>query len=106
MYEPYNAITGKPYQGSNILKLSIAAQNLGTDDPRWMTFLQAKEKGWKVVKGAKSTAITAVRTFKMTSTTDENTDSEDINIKVSARRYAVFNAVQIEGIPPIEAEKI
>ena len=48
-YQPINAITRKPYNGGNIDTLEAAAERLhGLNDPRWMTFLQAKTLGLKV----------------------------------------------------------
>ena len=50
---PQNAITGKPYRGVNHLLLSM----LPFSDNRYCTFIQAKEKGWKIRKGAKGIQI-------------------------------------------------
>lgn len=48
-YKPFNAITGKPYNGGNISVLTSAAKSLNQlGDPRWLTFLQAKELGTHV----------------------------------------------------------
>ena len=38
---PHNAITGKPYRGANVMMLAMR----GFEDPRWMTYNQAKAAG-------------------------------------------------------------
>ena len=48
---PYNAVSGRRYKGVNTLRLSMLADERGYTDPRWCTFQQAKERGWKVRKG-------------------------------------------------------
>lgn len=47
---PKNAITNKEYRGVNYLLLSMMPYS----DNRWCSFLQAKDKGWKIKKGAKA----------------------------------------------------
>ena len=94
MYTPFNAITGKEYQGGNIETLTTAAKELGTTDPRWMTFLQAQEHGWKVIKGAKGAKIAVVKEFK--DSLDEN--DEERKTRRFVKHYFVFNATQIHGI--------
>ena len=87
MYQPFNAVTGKPYEGKNVLILSEAAIKLETTDARWMTYLQAKSQGWQVRKGSKGTTIKVVRELP-----------QDGDAKTIVRRYKVFNATQVEGI--------
>lgn len=48
---PFNGASNRPYHGGNRLWLRIVAQDRGYSDPRWMTFNQAREKGWMVAKG-------------------------------------------------------
>ena len=58
MYTPYNAITGECYNGSNIIALSKSANKMKClNDPRWLTFLQAKQLGLRVKKGEHGTKI-------------------------------------------------
>jgi antirestriction protein ArdC len=54
--EEYNAKTGIEYKGINQLMLSLNNPT-GGEDPRWMTFKQAQEEGYKVKKGAKGVQI-------------------------------------------------
>lgn len=48
---PVNAINNRRYKGVNKFWLAITAMSRGTDDPRWCTFKQIQDKGWKLNKG-------------------------------------------------------
>jgi len=98
---PYNPTTDKAYRGANSMWLSFQ----GYSDPRWMTYKQAEAAGWQVRKGQKSSSIEYWK-FR-----DEqsHTDSDGITTTVSAElerprvfHANVFNARQIDGIPPLE----
>jgi antirestriction protein ArdC len=45
----------------NFLIVGIGLLAFQTSDPRWCSFLQAKEKGWTVKKGSKATTISSRR---------------------------------------------
>lgn len=110
---PMNAATGKLYRGVNALNLSFIADDQGYTDPRWCTFQQAKEKGWKIRKGEHASPVEywayydreqkkllpwpeAQRIIR-----DEPERAEK-DLLLSCRLSLVFNAAQIEGIPPLE----
>ena len=112
-YTPINAVTRKKYSGKNIDTLTLAACSLhGLNDPRWMTFLQAQELGYKVKKGAKGTQI-----FFGGVVEDTRPDAKAVilsqflapapgeakPIRRVVKRFTVFHASQIEGIPPYKA---
>ncbi len=100
---PFNPTTGKPYRGGNVLALTIAAIRKGYDDPRWMTYRQAAEKGWQVRKGEKASNIEFWEAGR--GQEDENeSDADKPRSRLIHRVYAVFNAQQIDGIPPIRVE--
>lgn len=108
-FAPHNATTEKAYRGGNKLKLMITADQRGYDDPRWVTFNQAKEKGWQVKKGSKSVALEKWIFSKKE--IDKITKIETI-VKLKnpiVNYFRVFNANDIEGIPEqiqeIELEK-
>lgn len=106
---PYNPTTDKKYRGMNSIWLSMQ----GFADPRWMTFKQAQANDWSVMKGAKGSVITYVKTFDQAVVKDENGKPKidqngekqkkliqlDRPIITSA---VVFNAEQIKGIPKLE----
>ena len=105
---PYNATTGKRYKGINIFSLAMADR----DDPRWMTFKQASEKGWQVRKGEKASLIQYVKLHQLVPKKDEQgkpiLDEKGKPVKVQVRLDRpiittawVFNAEQINGIEPL-----
>ena len=94
---PYNAISKENYRGINNLYLSTRNHS----DPRYMTFKQAADKGFKVKKGSKS--------YKVEKWTFFSGDKEGNGTKevtgVSVRYFNVFNAEQIDGIPELNADE-
>ena len=103
MYSPYNAITGNMYQGeANIIALTDKAIDLKTTDPRWLTFLQAQEHGYKVKKGAKGTRICYASKAELKATETPNGELELSNRpRRIFKHFIVFNATQVEGIPEL-----
>lgn len=110
---PYNSVTEKPYTGKNNLILNVMGDDKGYTDPRWMTYNQAKEKGWQVNKGEKSVPLKYV--YQVDKTTGKPVDKEMLkklspqdrmdyqrNLRTVIKDFNVFNAQQISGIPPLE----
>jgi antirestriction protein ArdC len=98
---PTNATTGKAYRGGNVLNLMIEGMNRGYDDPRWCTYKQATEKGWQVRKGEKGSGIEFWEVKPGRAGPDDE-DAENPRSRLIHRTYAVFNAQQIDGIPPLQ----
>ena len=102
---PVNAATNKPYKGINNIGLSLKTMNNPelAGDPRWCTFNQAKEKGWKVKAG--SHAMGRVEFWQweqMVTKKDEQGNEVKVTERMDTPRvamYPVFHASQIEGIP-------
>lgn len=110
--KPFNAITGKPYSGMNVLNLMLTFK----PDPRWLTFNQASEAGCSVKKGAKGVPIELYKTIdKRTGkdadfaaikeeikdmTFEERQAFKKENLQTFARSYYVFNASDVAGIEP------
>ena len=105
---PYNATTGNRYKGINIFSLLMADR----EDPRWMTFKQASEKGLQVRKGEKASLIQYVKLHQLVPKKDEQgkpiLDEKGKPVKVQVRLDRpiittawVFNAEQINGIEPL-----
>jgi antirestriction protein ArdC len=126
---PANAVSDKPYHGNNIMYLMIAGMNAGYSDPRWVTYKQAQEKGWQVKKGERGTKIEYYSKYDPTKTKkgEEQLDERVRDLEASGvppeeiqealenydgykkgfiKHYVVFNAEQIEGIPPREIEPV
>lgn len=85
MQIPYNIVSGLEYQGFNINELLAR----GYTSPEWGTFLQWREKGFKVKKGEHGAHI---RTFVQV-TPKKKGDSD-----MAPRHYVVFNQEQVEEI--------
>lgn len=112
---PTNAATGKVYRGVNALSLSGWAQELGYSDPRWCTYRQAQDKGWQVRKGAKGCKVEYWAYYdtlqgKLLSWPEavrlcRQDRAYQVNLLLRCRTSTVFNAAQIEGIPPLESNQ-
>lgn len=85
----------------------------GYDDPRWMTYKQASDNGWQVRRGEKGTQIEYWEVRQASDKTqpsrpDGGGDGSTANgnaadaekSRLIHRVYTVFNAQQIERIPP------
>lgn len=105
---PHNESTGKPYRGGNLLNLMLA----GYSDPRWLTYNQAKERGYQVKKGEKGALIQTfrlhqekqLRDLKGNLVRDERGSPVIEQIKLTRpiiRNFVVFNAQQITGLLPL-----
>jgi antirestriction protein ArdC len=121
---PMNPTSGRTYRGGNAVHLMATALQKGYQDPRWMTYKQAADRGWQVRRGEKGAQIEfwEVKPGKDTSGEAPTNNSDntrpgrsvnDERARLIHRVYTVFNATQIEGIPayvpkqhtPFEAEQ-
>jgi len=118
VYKPCDAISYKAYCGTTLLFLLMAQQHIGYTDPRWLTFKQASEKGWRVKDGAKGIPIffwnccdkatNQVMTGSLINDLRAQGLSDDEireRRKLVQRYLRVFNAEQIDGIPELESEE-
>ena len=104
---PFNVVSGRAYHGINAVNLALQSQALGhSNDGRWLTFDQAKEKGWHVKQGEKGTHVEFYK-FEEKPKFDEagspvlDADGkQEVEKSVIVRNYVVFHASQIEGIEP------
>ncbi|SEO10424.1 Antirestriction protein ArdC [Mucilaginibacter gossypiicola] len=106
---PVNPNSGKGYSALNAMNLAMR----GYDDPRWMSAKDAGFTGCVVKEGAKGTMISfpkttdiqAMRDFEGNKFTDEEGRTQ---VKVveferpQTANYFLFNASQINRIPPLE----
>ena len=100
---PINPTSGKQYRGGNAIHLMINSMRKGYEDPRWVTYRQAQENGWQVKRDEKGTQIEFWQFPKGRS--EGHQEPRDDAPEKSPDRfiyrvYTVFNASQIEGIPP------
>lgn len=93
-YTIRNGITGHKYRGMNLLKLMLTPFS----DTRYCTFIQAKNKGWRIKKGSKGQLI---RYTSIIINEDEEFEKECFIQKY----YTVFNFEQIEGAPAFKTSE-
>lgn len=113
--KPVNAATGNGYRGVNRLLLALAAKG----DPRWATYQQAQANGWQVRRGEKGTPIVKVVEVARgcadgpefagrangaldTGGNASERDAGQARKAFALRRYVVFNAQQMDGVPPMD----
>ncbi|CAG9236976.1 Riboflavin biosynthesis intermediates N-glycosidase (modular protein) [Paraburkholderia tropica] len=111
---PYNALTGAPYRGTNSLFLSLAASINGLDDPRWVTFKQAKDLGWQVKRGQKGVALQKWIFHKDVAMMENGAPVLDESGKPRTQRveldrpqrksFTVFHASQLANVPELAKE--
>lgn len=120
--KPRNGVTDNEYRGINRVLLGLAGQ--AWSDSRWVTFQQAAANGWMVRKGEKGQMIVKVIDLldpnksgrageQGTSNGAGGSDSNgnegsvqengqgDSRNRFALKRYFVFNAQQVEGMPPL-----
>lgn len=100
MTGPVNAVTGRRYRGVNVLLLGSSPRAWESEDPRWCSYEQARRNGWQVRAGQHGTAVYFFKRVETDAPEDgpqrEGTQGRAYSV---LRRYTVFNASQIEGIP-------
>ncbi len=106
---PHNAVTKRKYKGINRLWLYVSMHRLESEDPRFVTFQQAKDNGWKIKKGEKGTQIEYWFPYDLIekkTITWENyaklKPEEREDYTLLSKCFTVFNACQIEGMPELE----
>jgi antirestriction protein ArdC len=92
---PHNGISGHEYRGLNLVLLAFCP----FDDPRYCTFKQAQESGWKIKKGSKSLLVKYAA--KITKGKDGEEDEEAETFFIN-KWFRVFNFEQVEGAPSFE----
>jgi antirestriction protein ArdC len=93
---PCNAVTNRPYSGSNVVLLWMA-QAAGFRTPRYLTFKQASELGGHVRKGERGTKVYFVKQLQVR---DKGADDDTATrIVPMLREYVVFNVDQCENLP-------
>ena len=110
-FMPYNPTTGNEYHGMNAVWLMSRAQSRGFTDARWMTYRQSQEQDAQVRKGEKGTPIQFWKWQGLEPVKDASgkpvLDQEGQAVRQMVRYErprvmgaVVFNAEQIEGLPP------
>jgi antirestriction protein ArdC len=90
---PCNAVSNRPYSGSNVVLLWMA-QAAGYRTPRYLTFKQASELGGHVRKG-EGTRVYFVKQLEVR----DDADEAPARLIAMMREYTVFNVDQCDGLP-------
>lgn len=94
LHMPLNVLTGKPYNGINIVSLWVAAASRSYSLPIWGTYRQWAECGAQVRKSEKSSLVIFYKEYE----TDPDPDNaDDTGKRLVARASHVFNADQVDG---------
>jgi len=103
---PFNPTTERSYRGGNAIHLMATGMRQGYDDPRWMTYKQAADRGWQVRRGEKGTQIEFWEVKAVPkdqrqpdSGSGDQAEHDRPGTRLIHRVYTVFNAKQIEGVP-------
>jgi len=83
-----NALTNRPYTGENATLLMSS----GFEDPRFMTFAQARKMGRKVKKGSKGIGLRRIVDVEKLNAKTGRTEK-----KKAPKYFTVFNWSQTEG---------
>ena len=101
---PNNPASGTIYQGTSKFILMLKSIKKEYNDPRWMTFAQAKMLGAQVMRGEKATSCIHWKTKKITEKDKNDNILLDEEGKPKTKEilipcpYAVFNVKQIKGL--------
>lgn len=104
---PVNPTTDNAYRGINRILLALS----GRSDNRWLTYQQAQARGWQVRKGERGSTIVKLVEMgagRAAGTENDRSEKQAGNIPdpgkraFSLRRYTVFNAQQIDGVPELD----
>ena len=88
-----NGSTGHAYSGINVLLLGMVMDAEGYDDPRFVTYRQARALGGHVRKGEKGSLVVF---WKQLAVKDETTD--ELRRIPFLRHYHLFNVAQCDGM--------
>lgn len=113
----HNPVSNSQYKGVNARLLNMVSAVRGYTDPRWATFKQIKDNGWKL-EDAKGQGVPVEywsvydKVHKKNVTLGEyneairlNPDNKD-NFSIVDKTYFVFNAYHIKGIPELKIEDL
>lgn len=98
---PVNAASRRPYQGINVVLLTLEAGEHGYTRDAWMTYRQAQEFGAQVRPRSCGTTVIFYKQRSVSMgepTEDADPESSPRSIPV-LRAFTVFNVDQIDGLP-------
>ncbi len=100
LQRPVNVLSGKRYNGVNVLSLWLASQAQGYSSNVWGTYKQWAERGCQVRKGERSSIVVFYKQYERGDDEAEgvaDTDENGRRTVMFARASWAFNASQVEG---------
>jgi len=89
---------GVPYRGINVVLLWMTAMEKGYACPIWLTYRQSQELGGQVRKGETSALVVYANRITRT---EQDESGEEVEREIPFMKgYSVFNAEQVDGLPP------
>ncbi len=95
--QPFNPQAHHQFKDLNAIVLRSVSEVRGYSDPRWLNIYSANQLGARVRKGERGTKIEFLRHVHYGKSNKEGRWPE-----VTHHTYTVFNAKQIENMPPLE----
>ncbi|PHM27830.1 ArdC family protein [Xenorhabdus innexi] len=102
---PTNAMTGNHYNGVNILLLWMSAEEMVTNNNRWLTYLQAQQLGGKVRKGERATLTVIYKQYEVQAKDEshgllfDNEGQPLMERRTMLKPNMLFNVTQCDGLP-------
>ena len=102
---PCNAITGRTYRGVNAVLLTMTQLTHASDDPRWMTYRQAAERGWQVRAGERGTPVVFFKRLDVHEQPEGGSNAGETVVRrvPLLRGFTAFHASQVDGMPAYQA---
>jgi len=103
---PCNAVSGRSYRGVNAMLLSMTQRAHASDDPRWITYRQASQRGWQVQAGETGTPVVFFKRLEARDASDDGRRGDDEGTPrriPMLRGFTVFHASQVQGMPDYQA---
>ena len=105
-----NPVSGAKYKGINRISLGYIITEKGYKDPRFITFKQAQDKGWKVKRGEHGYLCEYWVWTKKEEKINEKGEKEKVEVPLErpmVNYFTIFNMEQIEGnYPKFELPKL
>lgn len=110
---PISVRSGKSYKGINRFRLTLIAMERGYQDPRWATFKQIEQSGWRL-KNAKGQGVKVEYWYPYDTVKKKNLTWEEFlyegvhfgeRYQLRSKYATVFNASLIDGIQPLPDKK-
>jgi antirestriction protein ArdC len=108
---PRNVASDKPYRGTLLLALWVAATRSGYTGGTWGTYRQWAEHGCQVRRGETATTVVFWKTIDGRTTAGDDADRLEhdeggARPRFLARGYYVFNEAQVDGTAPRELPRL